>query len=188
MNISATQALQPEARAPVVVVDPHLNFTRLTWNTSQLVEVLPGEDPVLVPLPFQLLLVLSSSLDPGFVKRRVVQGLRTDEGSPAGVTPQEAIVIYGDPDGIQVREAAVLQAASAAFWGGQGSTGMGGSERDRNATAVVELGQPLQAPATLGSVAFYNLTTAQTVHLNIAACSADAALQVVVYNASIATW
>lgn len=170
MSVAVLQPASPPGRAPVAVADPTLTFDASNWNATQLVEVLPGVDPLPAPLPFRLTLDAASSARPGWARRRVVPGLRTDEGVPAGLTPDVPITLTGGPAGVQARDAAALAGAE-----GQGPF-------------RVARGQRLVAPAALGSVAFFNLTTSQTVGLGVAACSGDAPLQVAVYNDSVAAW
>lgn len=174
MNVTVGEQLQP-GQAPVVVLNPTINFTTASWNTTQEVQIIPGDDAVVRgPLPFQLIMDVSSSVDPTFHRRRIIHGLRSDEEAPTGLSPVDPVIVRGtDPGGIQYSSAGVLL----------------GIDPGSQAAAAVKGGDQLDALAgPFGSTSFYNVTPGQTVTLNMAACSVDAPLQVIVYNNSIATW
>ena len=73
-----------------------LNFTAATWNRTQSISILSGNDDVAVgPLPFQIVLDLFSSVNPNFYRKRVLKGLRIDQEVAPVLTLDDPGVILG---------------------------------------------------------------------------------------------
>jgi hypothetical protein len=158
--------------ASISLIEPtQFTFTSEDWNISQRIGIDPGSDTTATgPLPFQIILELSSDATPTLKKRRVLKGIRADEELPSGLTIEDPVIVESGPYGIQARDTVTLLAAS------------------NSDSGEVKLGDVLTDAGPPGSVYFYNVSSGDTVQLNIVACGADAPLQVAIYNSSIATW
>jgi len=193
ISISASLFLPPQAveiletapdAASIALIEPtQLVFTVENWNISQRINIDPGSDTEATgPLPFQIILELSSDTAPtALKKRRVLKGVRADEELPSGLTIQDPAVVTSGPGGIQAQDTVTLKANSTSL-----------SRHDEEGEGVVDrevkLGDVLRQATPPGSVYYYNVTSGDTVELNIVACGIDAPLQIAIYNNSIATW
>jgi hypothetical protein len=174
----------PETASISLIEPTKLKFSTENWNISHRINVDPGSDTQATgSLPFQIFLELSSDSQPALIKRRVLKGVRVDEelGS-SGLSIETPVVIESGPDGIQAKDLVTLVAAAD---GGNGDGGVNGSV---NTNREVKLGDVLKDAYPPGSVYFYNISTGDTVELNIVACGTDVPLQIAIYNNSIATW
>ena len=169
-----------DATSSLSLLEPaQFNFTIENWNTSQRITMDPGQDTkVTGPIPFQIILELSSDVNPALKKRRVLKGIRADEELPSGFSIEDPVVVESGPNGIQARDSGILEAAVNTT----SNSGGGGASR------AVRLGDVLTDATPPGSVVYYNVSSGDTLQLNIVACGVDAPLQVAIYNNSIATW
>ena len=179
--------------ANITLAEPfQFNFTSNTWNQSQILNVLSGDDSLRGgPVPFQIILDLSSSTNPTLHKRRVIQGLRLDDEIPAGFTIEAPVIITGGSSGIQAKDTARLVAApqaGASTSGTISSNSTLSSGGSTNEPYLIHIGDPLTQVEPPGSIVYYNISAGETVELRIAACGAGVPLQVAIYNNSIATW
>lgn len=170
----------PDAASIALIEPTQLLFTLENWNISQRINIDPGSDTEATgPLPFQIILELSSDIMPTLKKRRVLKGVRADEELPSGLTTQDPLVIKAGPRGIQARDTATLKAISSS---------PSRQDEEKDVDREVQLGDVLTEATPIGSVYYYNVSSGDTVELNIRVCGMDVPLQVAIYNNSIATW
>lgn len=188
LQLAATAGPGPSSQANISLAEPsQFNFTADNWNKTQVLSVLSGDDNIRGgPLPFQIILDLSSTTNPNFHKRRVLQGLRLDDELPAGFTIEAPVIVTGGSAGIQARDAVRLAAAAPPE--STANLAAGGARGSSLEPQLVHLGDNLTQVEPPGSVVYYNISAGETVELRITACGARAPLQVAVYNNSVATW
>lgn len=159
---------------PIEVLTPSLSFTSENWSESQPIVIAPGgiqegeDEEFDESQMYRLLLEMRSDKRPDLRKMRFIDIYRTDEG-PAGLSPTFPIVLIGGNNGLQIIEAGSLAAADVII-------------------DPIEIGDPLQTPEEPGTAMFFNISTARSVRINVAACSDEAPLVVAIYNNSKAEW
>ncbi|KAL4537908.1 hypothetical protein Ndes2526B_g04235 [Nannochloris sp. 'desiccata'] len=189
ITITASLFLPPQAveilenspdAASIALIEPtQLVFTAENWNISQRINIDPGSDNEATgPLPFQIILELSSDTTPTLQKRRVLKGVRADEELPSGLTAQDPVILTAGPGGIQARDTVTLVATSTSP----------ASQEEGGGGGAVNLGDVLIEATPPGSVYYYNISSADTIEMNIVACGIDTPLQIAIYNDSVATW
>lgn len=168
-------SINVNAEDAISIVNPNITFSSENWDVEQGLWILPGGmkdnegDAFDYSVPFRVVLNLSSDRRPQLKKRRIIDALRVDNGPP-GLSPSYPIVLVGGRSGLQAVETGSLAPVTG-----------------RNVDSL-EIGDPLEPPEEPGTVLFYNVTTARTIVINVAACSDDTALVVGIYNHSSLVW
>ncbi|GAB4818382.1 hypothetical protein N2152v2_005428 [Parachlorella kessleri] len=167
VNISTTGG------SPITVKPLFLVFNEDNWDQVQQIQVYPGNDVRKDGgLSFYVLLQLTSDQNMDFYKRRTIPGVRLDDETPPGTTPNRSIII-GVEEHHPFNGTGTLAAAKAP------------PQVQLSATTLAQF----SAAVPTGGAVYYALYNAMITGLTVQACSTDANLRLVVFSAQgVALW